>query len=232
MENKLPNHVTSYWSEENNLPEFPTLQEDIEVDVAIVGGGITGIISAYLLANEGLKVAILEADQLLGGTTAHTTAKITAQHDLIYDEFITNIGKSKARLYYEANTDALQFIEDTINDLQIDCDFSKQDAYLYATTDEYADKVKKEAMTYEKLGIERELVETIHIDIKIKNALMMKDQEQFHPLKYLSHLVKKLQKKADKFLEIQQQLMLKQENGRPSLHVMISGFMLITFSPV
>ena len=65
MENKLPNHVTSYWSEENNLPEFPTLQEDIEVDVAIVGGGITGITSAYLLANEGLKVAILEADQLL-----------------------------------------------------------------------------------------------------------------------------------------------------------------------
>ena len=190
MENKLPKHVTSYWSEENDLPEFLALQEDIEVDVAIVGGGITGITSAYLLANEGLKVAILEADQLLGGTTAHTTAKITAQHDLIYDEFITNIGKNKAKLYYEANSDALAFIENTINDLQIDCDFSKQDAYLYATTDEYADKVKKEAKAYEKLGIEGELVDAIPIDIKIKNALMMKNQAQFHPLKYLSHLVK------------------------------------------
>src|SRR5690625_724951 len=119
MENKLPKYTTSYWSEANDLPDFPALQEDIEVDVAIVGGGITGITSAYLLANEGLKVAILEADQLLGGTTAHTTAKITAQHDLIYDEFITNIGKNKAKLYYEANSDALAFIENTINDLQI-----------------------------------------------------------------------------------------------------------------
>src|SRR5699024_12611333 len=104
--------------------------------------------------------------------------------------------KSKARLYYEANTDALQFIEDTINDLQIDCDFSKQDAYLCATTDEYADKVKKEAKAYEKLGIEGELVDTIPIDIKIKNELIMKNQAQLHPLKYLSHLVKKITEKG------------------------------------
>ena len=70
-------------------------------------------------------------------TTGHTTAKVTAQHGLIYDEFIGNIGRSKARLYYEANSEALNFIEKTVEQHQINCDFSKQDAYIYATTEEY-----------------------------------------------------------------------------------------------
>ena len=172
--------------------------------MAIVGGGITGITSAYLLANEGLKVAILEADQLMNGTTGHTTAKITAQHDLIYDEFITNIGRSKARLYYEANIEALDFIKNTIEEHKIDCDFSMEDAYLYSTTDEYAEKIKKEAKAYEKLSIAGELVETIPLDIQIKNALIMKDQAQFHPIKYLLHLSKSLNKRMGLFLKTQQ----------------------------
>lgn len=201
MENKLPKHTASYWKNAKNLPKFPKLEQDLEVDVAIVGGGITGITSAYLLANEGLKVALLEADQLLGGTTAHTTAKITAQHDLIYDELVTNMGKSKARLYYEANTEALQFIEKTIDELHIDCDFTKQDAYLYATTDYYADKIMKEAQAYNKLQIDGELTDTIPVDIEVKNALKMKDQAQFHPLKYLNHLAKKIMEKGGQIFE-------------------------------
>ncbi|AXI09812.1 FAD-dependent oxidoreductase [Oceanobacillus zhaokaii] len=182
-------HPKSYWRDLIDFPNFARLDQDIEVDIAIVGGGITGITSAYLLANEGLKVAILEADQLMNGTTGHTTAKITAQHDLIYDEFITNIGKNNARLYYEANTEALHFIKNTIEEHKIDCDFSMQDAYLYSTTEEYAEKIRKEAKAYEKLNIAGELVETIQLDIQIKNALIMKDQAQFHPTKYLLHLV-------------------------------------------
>lgn len=190
--NNLPQHPKAYWRENMNFPEFPSLNEDTQVDVAIVGGGITGITTAYLLANKGLKVAILEADKILNGTTGHTTAKITAQHDLIYDEFITNIGKSKARLYYEANAEALNFIQKTIDQLQIDCDFSRQDAYMYATTEEYAHKIKLEAKAYEKLGIDGELLDTIPLDLQVKNALVMKNQAQFHPLKYLAHLVQNI----------------------------------------
>lgn len=196
VEGKLPVSPESYWRDSINLPKFPCLDKDIHVDTVIVGGGITGITSAYLLAKKGVKVAILEADHLLNGTTGHTTAKITAQHDLIYDELITNIGRSKARLYYEANTEALQFIEETVNELQMDCDFSKQDAYMYATTEEYKQKIEKEAQAYEKLGIDGELVDTIPLDIEIKNAVMMRNQAQFHPLKYLSHLVKNITEKG------------------------------------
>lgn len=178
-----------YWRNTVNIPEFHTLQEDRKTDVVIVGGGITGITTAYLLAQEGVKVVILEADRLLNGTTGHTTAKITAQHDLIYDEFIQHMGQTKARLYYEANTEALEFIRDTIHKHSIACDLHSQDAYLYATTEQSAQKLEKEYRAYEKLSIPGGLVEGIPFNIKTRGALRMNGQAQFHPLKYVAQLV-------------------------------------------
>lgn len=192
MSKKLPETTTSYWRDSVEIPDFPTLEKDLQVDICIVGGGMTGITAAYALTKAGLKVALLEANHLLGGTTGHTTAKITAQHDLIYDELITNMGKNNARLYYEANRAALEFIEKTVKELQINCDFQKQDAYVYATTEEYEEKIKKEAEAYEKLGIDGGLTETLPFDLKVKNAVVMRNQAQFHPLKYLVHLVEEI----------------------------------------
>ncbi|RFB18032.1 FAD-dependent oxidoreductase [Bacillus sp. HNG] len=200
-EKKLPETPEPLWRVDVDIPTFPSLEEDLEVDVVIVGGGIAGLTSAYVLVNEGLKVAVLEADQILNGTTGHTTAKVTAQHDLIYDEFITNFGKSTARLYYEANTEAIQFIEKTVNEHQIDCDFSKQDAIIYSTTDEYAQKLEKEAQAYEKIGIDGELVGSVPFKIEVKNALIMKNQAQFHPVKYLAHLVNIIKEKGGLIFE-------------------------------
>jgi glycine/D-amino acid oxidase-like deaminating enzyme/nitrite reductase/ring-hydroxylating ferredoxin subunit len=198
---KLPQVPASYWRDFIDFPKFPRLDKEMHVDVVIVGGGITGVTSAYLLANEGLKVAVLEAGQLLNGTTAHTTAKITAQHDLIYDEFMHQIGSSKTRLYYEANAEALNFIRKTVDQHQIKCDFSKQDAYIYATTEEYAHKLEKEAQAYEKIGIDGGLVEQMPLDLDIKKGLVMKNQAQFHPLKYLVHLVQIITQKGGLFFE-------------------------------
>ncbi|PAL05865.1 FAD-dependent oxidoreductase [Peribacillus simplex] len=200
-EGKLPEIPKSYWKDSVDLPQFPRLEKDIHVDVVIVGGGITGLTSAYLLVNEGLKVAVLEADGLLNGTTGHTTAKVTAQHGLIYDEFIHNIGRSKARLYYEANAEAVRFIEKTVEQHKINCDFSKQDAYIYATTEEYARKIEKEAAAYEKIGIDGELVDNIPFDLEIQNGLVMRNQAQFHPTKYLAHLVQIVTEKGGLIFE-------------------------------
>ncbi|MGX9135103.1 FAD-dependent oxidoreductase [Rummeliibacillus sp. JY-2-4R] len=197
----LPETPKSFWTDSTDLPEFPKLDSDIQVDVVIVGGGITGITAAYLLVNKGVKVAIVEANKLLNGTTGHTTAKITAQHDLIYDELINKMGINKARLYYEANMEALNFIKKTIDQHQIDCDFSTQDAYMYSTTDEYKEKIQKELKAYERLNIDGELVDTIPLDIKVENALIMKNQAQFHPLKYLKHLVQNITEKGGLIFE-------------------------------
>ncbi len=185
---QMPQFPEPYWRN-MDLPIFNKLIEDTHVDVAIVGGGITGITTGYLLAKEGVKVAIIEAGRILNGTTGHTTAKITAQHGLIYDEFISHFGEDGARLYYEANTDALSFIRNTVQENNINCDFSEQDAFIYSISDEYDQKIRNEAEAYSRLGINGGLVDGIPFNIDTKSTLAMRNQAQFHPLKYLNSLV-------------------------------------------
>lgn len=187
--NQMPTFPESYWRE-FELPLFNKLTEDQTFDVAIVGGGITGITTGYLLAKEGLGVAIIEAGRILTGTTGHTTAKITAQHNIIYDELIDHFGEEKARMYYDANTDALNFIRQMVQTHNIDCDYRDEDAIIYATTDQGQGKIEKEALAYEKLGINHSTVNQIPFDLDITSALVMPQQGQFHPLKYLHKLVK------------------------------------------
>ena len=176
---------TSYWRDSVDLRTYPALHEDLHVDVAVVGAGITGITAAYLLQKAGKSVALLEADWVLNGTTGHTTAKITAQHGLIYDELLSTVGKKQARLYFEANRDALTFIEDLVSEHEMQCDFSKQDSYVYATTATSEENINKEAKAYETLGIDGELLYSLPIDIDVRNALVMPNQAQFHPVAYL-----------------------------------------------
>lgn len=217
MTEKLPDSTKSLWRDPEEITEYPRLEKDLQVDVCIVGGGITGITAAYLLAKEGLSIAILEADQVLGGTTGHTTAKITAQHDLIYDELITNMGKSKAHLYYEANMEALQFIKQTIETLNIDCGFQEEDAYVYATTEEYEKKIQKEVEAYEKLGIHGELVDELPFELDIKNAIVMYKQAQFHPLKYLVELLEDITKMGGQIYGNTTAVNIKNDDGQPTV---------------
>lgn len=199
--NQLPKSPEPYWRESLDFPSFSKLEDNLITDVVIVGGGITGITTAYLLTQEGKSVTLLDAGKLLNGTTGHTTAKITAQHDLIYDELINHIGHPQAKLYYQANAEALKFIKETVEKNAINCDLSEEDAYIYTNSDKYTKKIEKEYKAYQKLGIEGELLSDIPLDIPIKKALVMKKQAQFHPLKYLAYLVKELQEKGCKIYE-------------------------------
>ncbi|WP_404996164.1 FAD-dependent oxidoreductase [Caldifermentibacillus hisashii] len=192
MSKQLPQNPTSYWQDSVQFPAFPSINEDIEVDVAIIGGGITGVTSAYLLTQEGLKVALVEADRLMTGTTGNTTAKLTAQHGLFYDELISHFGEEKARLYYQANKEAMEFAKSLIEKHQIECDLKIEDAYVFTENDETASQLKKEMKAYEKLGIPGKLVEETALPFKVKQALIMPEQAQFHPLKYSRVLVEVL----------------------------------------
>lgn len=198
---RLPKAPEPYWLNALDIPTFEPLQEDIKVDVVVVGGGITGITTAYLLVQEGISVALLEADRLLNGTTGHTTAKLTAQHGLFYDELMAHMGRTQARLYFEANDEAIQFVERTVSALGVDCDFQRQDAYVYAVAAESANKVEQEFEAYQTLGIDGELVAEIPFDLQIKQAIVMKNQAQFHPTRYLAGLVKALQDKGCRIFE-------------------------------
>lgn len=197
----MPPFPESFWRSNLELPSFPKLEKDIEVDISIVGGGIVGITSANLLGKAGMKVALIDAGKILTGTTGHTTAKITAQHGLIYHELMEHFGFEKARGYYEANMSALHFIRDTVLRHQIECDFTEEDAYLYTNTDSYISKLEKEMEAYEKLGIEGDYRNSIPIDIPVKAAVRMNTQGQFHPLKYLKKLLEETEHQGAEIFE-------------------------------
>ncbi|MGB7605745.1 MAG: FAD-dependent oxidoreductase, partial [Lutisporaceae bacterium] len=182
----------SYWMASTPTTNYPSLSEDIKVDVAIVGGGIVGISTAYLLIKEGLRVAIIEADRILQGTTGHTTAKITSQHGLIYNKIKTQMSEEFAKQYADANESAIRFIEKLQNELHIDCDFVHQPAFIYTQMDEYVQKISDEVKTASSLGIKATYVEEIPFNIPIKAAIRFDNQAQFHPRKYLLALAKEI----------------------------------------
>ncbi|MGM7703211.1 FAD-dependent oxidoreductase [Pseudalkalibacillus sp. Hm43] len=211
----FPQFPEPIWNEDTTLPKFGPLNGNKSVDVAIVGAGITGITTAYLLSKAGMTVALIDAGPLVNGTTSHTTAKVTAQHDMIYDELISHIGKEKAKLYYEANMEGLEFIEAIIREKGIDCGFTREDAYLYATTDSSHQKLKKEFAAYQKLGIDGDLVSDIPFNIDVKSALVMKNQAQFHPLKYLIPLIQDIHASGGSIYENTTAVDIQTNNSQP-----------------
>ena len=148
--------------------------------------------SAFLLKRKGLKVAIIEANKIAQGTTGHTTAKITSQHDLIYHKIKSKIGEEKSRQYAEANESAIHFIANLVKEKNIDCDFCWSPAYVYTQSDEYIEKIENEAKAASSLGIKASYLDKIPLPFDIKAAVRFDDQAQFHPLKYLFTLAKEI----------------------------------------
>lgn len=212
--NRLP---YSFWLTPPEQPGYPALKQDMKADVVIVGGGITGITLAYLLLKEGIRPVILEADRILFGTTGHTTAKITSQHNLIYDKIRTKFSLDHAQQYATANETAIREIEKIVSDLHIDCDFEQQSAYVYTQEDQNIQKICDEVKTASQLGIRAEYIESIPFNIPIKAGVRFDNQAQFHPRKYLLALAKYLTEKGCSIYERSRVIDLEETAGTYTL---------------
>lgn len=191
----IPGFSNSFWIDSVKTQDYPSLQEDITVDVAVIGGGITGITAAFMLQREGLKVALLESDKVIAGTTGHTTAKVTIQHGLLYNKLKNHFGEEKARLYAESNSAGLQFVKDIVREKNIDCDLVAQNSYVYTQSQDYVKKIQDEAKTAQELGIKSTYLEKVPLPFDIKCAVCFEDQAMFHPRKYLAALCNFLNEK-------------------------------------
>ncbi|WP_163581943.1 FAD-dependent oxidoreductase [Gracilibacillus saliphilus] len=177
---------------DTDIRRFSALNESLQTEVTIVGGGITGVLSAYLLSQNGIRVVLLERGRLLHGTTGHTTAKVTAQHGLIYHEILEHFGLENTQKYYQSQVEAIQFIKDTADHYQIPCQFDHQDAILYTNSEQNQQKLEEEAKAYHKLKITGDLKDSIPFSIPLKSALVMYDQAQFHPIDFLKVMIDKI----------------------------------------
>jgi glycine/D-amino acid oxidase-like deaminating enzyme/nitrite reductase/ring-hydroxylating ferredoxin subunit len=189
--NKSPE---SFWISTTSKTNYPILNSDLDVDIAIVGGGMTGLLCAYQLRLEGFNIVILEADRIITGTTAFSTAKITSQHDFIYDKLINSVGEELASQYATANEVAIKEIKKIVDGNNIECQFLEQEAFIYAQQDAYIKQIENEIKAASYLGIKASFVEEIPFPIKIKAGLKFENQAQFHPRKFLLSIAEILQK--------------------------------------
>lgn len=187
----FPGKPTSVWLDTTPDTYFGALKEDLTVDICVVGGGMAGLMIAYMLFEAGYKVAVLEAGKIVEDVTARTTAKITSQHGDIYRYLIKNFGEARAKMYADANQAGLRKVVSIIIENKVDCDLMKQSAYLYTEKYRNVPILKKEAESAGRLGLQASFTENTPLDF-IKGAVEFKNQAQFHPRKFLLFLAKKI----------------------------------------
>lgn len=173
--------MDSVWTQTAEPPRFAPLERDLRTDVLIIGGGMAGVLCAYQLARAGVDYALVEADHIGSGITKNTTAKITWQHGLIYDKLIREFGVETARLYLQANQEALGRFRELCN--EIACDFEEKDAFVYSTNNRH--KIEREAAALERLGASASFEKELPLPFPIAGAIRLPQQAQFHPLKFL-----------------------------------------------
>ncbi len=183
----------SVWQQSIYALARPILPGNMTVDVAVIGGGLTGILTAYFLQQSGRECIVLEADSVGGGQTARTTAKITSQHNLIYHKLCQTVGKERARQYAKANEKAIRRYEILIEKYGISCGLRKCDAYLYATGGGRDDRLlREECRAAKELGLPAELTTKTELPFEVSQALCFHNQACFHPLKFLYAMAEKV----------------------------------------
>ena len=190
--------TASVWMATAEIPSRPALAKDITADVCVVGAGIAGLTTAYLLAEEGRSVVVLDDGPIAGGETSRTTAHLVNALDDRYFELESMHGEKGARLAAESHTAAIDRIEAIVAKEKIDCDFERLDGYLFVPPGESTDVLDKELEAAHRAGLtDVERVERAPLEsFDTGPCLRFPRQAQFHPLKYLDALAQAIEKKG------------------------------------
>jgi glycine/D-amino acid oxidase-like deaminating enzyme len=192
---------------------YPKLRGDITTDVAIIGGGLTGVLTAYLLSKTGKKVAVLEAGTLGSGATAYTTAFITQVIDTSLGDLIRMVGQTKAKSIWQAGEQAIDRIETIVKKEKIDCEFQRCSARVCASREKDYKKLEHENRAAERLGFATTLVNNRTLPFEEYGLLEVKDQAKFHPLKFLRGLADIVATSGGQIFEHSKALSLKEGPG-------------------
>ncbi|HKP47041.1 MAG TPA: FAD-binding oxidoreductase, partial [Pyrinomonadaceae bacterium] len=193
-----PSQTVSVWMDTESIPLETPLAERVTADVCIVGAGIAGMTTAYLLAREGKSVVVLDDGPIGGGMTGRTTAHLVNALDDRYFEIERLHGEEGARIAAQSHTAAISKVEEIVNDEKIDCEFERLDGYLFVPPNESKKILDDELLAIHKAGLkEIEKVERVPWDsFDTGAALRFPNQAQFHPLKYLNGLAEAIKQKG------------------------------------
>lgn len=174
----------SYWVATTGPTDYPRLEDGRRTEVAVLGGGITGLTTAYLLSREGVAVTVIEAGRIAAGVTGYTTGKLTTQHRLIYKDLLAHRGEADARAYADAQTYGLETVAGIIAHDGIECDLTRMAAYVYTEDPGQVPRLQEEADVAAGLGLPASFVTSIDLPWEVAGALRFDNQAVFHPRKY------------------------------------------------
>ena len=173
---------------EHATTDYPPLTRDLDVEVVVIGAGITGLTAAYLLKQAGKTVAVLEMNRIGYGATGYTTAKLAVGHSLVYAALTASYDVETARRYARSNQEAIEQVARLVSELSIECDFERASNYVYTESRESVERIEREVEAARAAGVEAELTTDTDLPYPITGAVKVAGQAQFHPWKYLSAL--------------------------------------------
>ncbi|MBQ4634206.1 MAG: FAD-dependent oxidoreductase [Bacilli bacterium] len=176
----------SVWSDIKNEISCPTLKQNLEVDVLIIGGGLTGISTAYHLINSNLNVCLVEKNKIGSGVSSRTTGKLTFLQENIYSKLYKFHGLEKTKLYLDSQIEAINLAKKIIETNNIDCNLEKVKSYVFNKYEE--NKLKKEIKILKKLNVPIKITDKLPNGEKVNKAFSIENTFVFHPLKYIYKL--------------------------------------------
>lgn len=184
----------SLWQKDIGQSNFEVLNQNIITDVLIIGGGITGITTAYNLIDKKYNVTLLEGDKFFTGTTCKSTGKLTYLQDLKYQDICNVYDFNTAKLYYEAQKDGIRLAKKIIKDNDIECDLMKVDSITFTTSKKEVSKFDNERNILDRLGVKYNVSSLAINQNDIKDLILVKNTYVFNPVKYLNGMLKVIKK--------------------------------------
>ena len=183
--------TTPYWTASATFPPFARLAADLDTDVVVVGAGITGLTTAYLLASAGRRVAVVERDRCALADTGHTSAHLTMVTDTRLTALVSRFGRDHAQAVWDAGLAAIGTIDDIARARTIDAGFAWVDGYLHAAEGADADetaRLQDDARTAREMGFDAEFVE--RVPLVNRPGVRVANQARLHPRRYLAGLAR------------------------------------------
>lgn len=178
----------SLWLATGEAVSYPALDGDLDVDVAVIGGGIAGLTTALLLKRGGRSVAVLEADRVAGGASGNNTAKVTALQQTVYSDIAGKHGADVAATYATASRAAVETVAQLAEQEDIDCDLGRYPAYTFAMSAGEVTVVLEEARAASAAGLPVTTTADVPIPLPVHGAVRLDDQIRLHPVRYLRGL--------------------------------------------
>jgi glycine/D-amino acid oxidase-like deaminating enzyme/nitrite reductase/ring-hydroxylating ferredoxin subunit len=191
----------SLWLSTTSAPDRRGVAVPAETDILVLGGGIAGLTTAYLLAEAGRSVLVLEADEVAAGVSGHTTAKLTAQHALSYHRIAAGKGAASAGSYGASQLAALDWVARMVREHGIRCEFERLPSYVYSTDPNQRAVLRAEADAAQLAGLPAEFVDEVDLPFETAAAVRFADQAQFHPRQWLLGLAELFEAAGGQIIE-------------------------------